>query len=161
MSSQDQENSRIVLTVRELNPAVPIVALAESEDSIDVLELSGATHVLPLAQQMGEHLANRVNAGSAHTNVIGGVRGLPLAEFPVAATPFEARSVAQLGLREELGITVVGVWQRGQLVPALPDMVLSSHCAKEAQSAAWAAKFADRCVVGMRPTVPCWRRRAS
>ena len=42
-NSRDQENSNIVLTVREQNPTVPIVALAESEDSIDVLELSGAT----------------------------------------------------------------------------------------------------------------------
>lgn len=127
-NSGDQENSNIVLTVRELNPTVPIVSLAEFEASIDVLELSGATHVLPLTRQLGEHLANRVNAGSAHTNVIGGVHGLQLAEFPVAASPFEGRSIAQLGLREELGLTVVGVWRDGQLQPARPEMVLTSNC---------------------------------
>ncbi|MEE9533074.1 MAG: potassium channel family protein, partial [Acidimicrobiia bacterium] len=52
-NASDTVNSNIVLTVRELSESVPIVALAEVEDSIDVLELSGATHVLPLTHQLG------------------------------------------------------------------------------------------------------------
>ncbi|RPJ63145.1 MAG: hypothetical protein EHM24_24855 [Acidobacteria bacterium] len=48
--------------MREVSPHVPVVALAGC-DSVDVLELSGATHVLPLKQRLGEHLANRVDAG--------------------------------------------------------------------------------------------------
>jgi voltage-gated potassium channel Kch len=60
-NASDTVNSNIVLTVRELSESVPVVALAEVEDSIDVLELSGATHVLPLTHQLGEHLANRVS----------------------------------------------------------------------------------------------------
>jgi Trk K+ transport system NAD-binding subunit len=60
-NASDTVNSNIVLTVRELSESVPIVAVAEAEDSIDVLELSGATHVLPLKHRLGEHLANRVN----------------------------------------------------------------------------------------------------
>lgn len=127
-NSRDQENSNIVLTVRERNPTVPIVSLVESEESIDVLELSGATHVLPLTQQLGEHLANRVSAGLTHANVIGHVRGLQLAEFPVAGSPFEDRTIRDLALREELGLTVVGVWHHGRLVPARPELTLSAGC---------------------------------
>ena len=127
-NSKDQENSNIVLTVRERNPTVPIVALVESDDSVDVLELSGASHVLPLTQQLGEHLANRVNAGVTHANVIGRFRELLLAEFPVASSPFEGRAIRELALREELGLTVVGVWRQGRLAPARPDFVLSAHC---------------------------------
>jgi Trk K+ transport system NAD-binding subunit len=127
-NSRDQENSNIVLTVRERNATVPIVALAESEDSLDVLELSGASHVLPLTQQLGQHLANRVNAGVTHANVIGRFRTLLLAEFPVAASPFEGRAIRDLALREELGLTVVGVWQQGRLAAARPDFVLSAAC---------------------------------
>jgi voltage-gated potassium channel len=127
-NSKDQENSNIVLTVRDRNPTVPIVALVESEDSVDVLELSGATHVLPLTQQLGEHLANRVNAGVTHANVIGRFRNLLLAEFPVAASPFEGRAIRDLALREELGLTVVGVWQQGRLAAARPDFVLTAQC---------------------------------
>ena len=127
-NSRDQENSNIVLTVRERNPTVPIVALVESEESIDVLELSGASHVLPLTRQLGEHLANRVNAGLTHANVIGHVHGLQLAEFPVAGSPFEGKAIRDLALREELGLSVVGVWRNGRLMPARPDFPLSPSC---------------------------------
>ncbi len=127
-NSRDQENSNVVLTVRELNPTVPIVALVESEDSIDVLELSGASHVLPLTQQLGEHLANRVSAGVMHANVIGRIRHLVLAEFPVVGSPFEDRAIRDLSLREELGLTVVGVWRQGRLLSARPEFVLSAQC---------------------------------
>jgi voltage-gated potassium channel len=127
-NSRDQENSNIVLTVRERNPTVPIVALVESEDSIDVLQLSGATHVLPLTRQLGEHLATRVRAGLTHANVIGHVHGLQLAEFPVAGSPFEGRAIRDLALREELGLTVVGVWRHGRLLPARPDLTLGPEC---------------------------------
>ena len=127
-NSRDQENSNIVLTVRERNATVPIVALAESEDSVDVLELSGATHVLPLTQQLGEHLAARVNAGVMHANVMGRFRNLNLAEFPVAGSPFEGKAIRDLTLREELGLSIVGVWQKGTLSPARPDIVLTAQC---------------------------------
>ena len=45
-NASDTVNSNIVLTVRELSESVSIAAVAEVEDSIDVLELSDATHVL-------------------------------------------------------------------------------------------------------------------
>ncbi|MDH3733231.1 MAG: potassium channel family protein, partial [Gemmatimonadota bacterium] len=57
-NASDTVNSNIVLTVRELTKEVPIAAIADHEDSIDILELSGATHVLHLTQRLGEHLAN-------------------------------------------------------------------------------------------------------
>jgi Trk K+ transport system NAD-binding subunit len=127
-NSTDPENTNIVLTVRERNATVPIVALVESEDAIDILELAGATHVLPLTRQLGEHLANRVSAGVTHANVIGRFRDLLLAEFPVAGSPFEDRAIRDLSLREELGLTIVGVWRQGRLSPARPDFVLSAQC---------------------------------
>ena len=61
-NSEDTVNSNITLTAREIANALPIVAIAEEEDSVDVLELSGATTVLPLKRQLGEYLANRVDS---------------------------------------------------------------------------------------------------
>lgn len=127
-NSRDQENSNIVLTVRERNATVPIVSLVESEESIDVLELSGATHVLPLTQQLGQHLANRVHAGFTHANVIGDLYGLQLAEFPVAGSPFEGQRIGDIPFTDELGLTVVGIWRNGRLMPVRPDFVLSASC---------------------------------
>jgi Trk K+ transport system NAD-binding subunit len=124
-NASDTVNSNIVLTVRELSESVPVVALAEVEDSIDLLELSGATHVLPLMHQLGEHLANRVSAGTTHANVIGKFHDLLLAEFPVHDTPFQGRTIRETRLREFTGATIVGVWERGRFLPSRPDLELS------------------------------------
>jgi len=124
-NASDTINSNIVLTVRELSDSVPVVALAEVEDSIDVLELSGATHVLPLIHQLGEHLANRVSAGTSRANVIGKFHHLLLAEFPVHNTPFQGRTIRDTRLREFTGATIVGVWERGRFLTPRPDLELS------------------------------------
>lgn len=124
-NASDTMNTNIVLTVRELSKSVPIAAVAESEDSVDILELSGATHVLPLKQRLGEHLANRVSAGIARANVIGRFHDLLLVEFPVHNTPLQGRTIRETRLREELGVSIVGVWERGRLMPAAPDHQLS------------------------------------
>jgi voltage-gated potassium channel len=127
-NASDMVNSNIVLTVRELSESVPIAAVAEAEDSIDVLELSGATHVLPLKQRLGEHLANRASAVSAHANVIGRFHDLVLAEFPVHNTPLQGKTIRDTRLREFTGVTIVGVWDHARLTPARPDVVLTPQC---------------------------------
>ena len=124
-NASDTVNSNIVITVRELSKTLPIVALAEAEDSIDVLELSGADHVLPLARQLGEQLANRVRAGTAHANVFGKFHDNLLAEFPVHNTPLEGRTIRETRLREHTGLTIVGVWEYGRFKSADPDLMLT------------------------------------
>ena len=127
-NATDTVNSNIVLTVRELSESLPVVALAEIEDSIDVLELSGASHVLPLTHRLGEHLANRVSAGTARINTIGKFHDLALAEFPVHNTPLEGCTVSEIGLREATGVSMVGIWKHGQLEPAHADTTLTPLC---------------------------------
>ena len=60
---EDTTNTNITITAREIAPELPIAAIVEEEDSIDVLRLSGATTVLPLKHQLGEYLANRADTG--------------------------------------------------------------------------------------------------
>lgn len=64
-NAEDTTNTNITLTVREVAPQVRIAAIVEERDSIDILDLSGATCVLPLKHQLGESLANRVHTGRA------------------------------------------------------------------------------------------------
>jgi voltage-gated potassium channel len=123
-NQDDPTNTNIVLTVREVAPHVPIVALAENYDSVDILSLSGADHVLQLKRHLGEQLAQRVNAGYAQTHVIGSYRGLLIAEFPIHNTPLVGRTIRGSGLREIAGVTVVGIWEHARLQPADPDTVL-------------------------------------
>lgn len=117
----DTTNTNITLTTREVAPEVPIVATAEEEDSIEILQLSGATTVLPLKSQLGEYLANRVDAGRAEAHVIGGFKGFCLAELPVRDTPFVGLTVRDTDLRQLTGLSIVGFWERGRLRPAYPD----------------------------------------
>jgi Trk K+ transport system NAD-binding subunit len=117
----DTTNTNITITAREIAPTLPIVAIVEEEDSIDVLQLSGATSVLPLKHQLGEYLANRVDVGRAEAHLIGSYRTLQIAELPTRDTPFAGLSVRDTRLRERTGLSVVGLWERGKLKPAFPQ----------------------------------------
>jgi voltage-gated potassium channel len=124
-NAEDTLNTNIILTVREVAPEVPIAALAENEDSIDILELSGATHVLPLKKLLGEKLANRISIGRDRANVIGAFDGWKVVEFTVHDTPFSGLGLADTNFREDSGINIIGVWERGHLRPARPETRLT------------------------------------
>jgi Trk K+ transport system NAD-binding subunit len=124
-NAQDAINTNITLTVRELTANVPIVAIAENVDSVDLLDLAGATQVLPLKQKLGEHLAYRATAQHTSVHVIGNFKDLLIAEFPVQNTPLAGRRLRETNLRQITGVSVVGLWERGRLFPAKPDTVLS------------------------------------
>jgi Trk K+ transport system NAD-binding subunit len=124
-NADDATNTNITLTVREITAQVPVVAVVEDSDSLDILELAGATHVLPLKQKLGEHLAHRVTAVHADVHVVGTFKDLLIAEFPVQNTPLAGRMIRETQLRQITGVNVVGIWERGRLLPAKPDFVLS------------------------------------
>ncbi len=121
----DIVNTNIILTVHEVAPETPVVALADQEHAIDVLELSGATKVLPLKRWLGEQLANRVNAMHAEAHAIGRYEDLLIAELALHRTPLAGKTIRETRLRENTGVSIVGVWERGVLLPAHPDYRLS------------------------------------
>jgi len=123
----DVANTNVILTVREVAPHTPIASVASSEDAVDLMELAGADHVLALRRQLGEQLANRVNAGHAQTHILGRFRDLVIAEFPVLNTPLAGKTIRETRLRELMGLNVVGVWQQSSLEPAHPDLKLEDH----------------------------------
>lgn len=121
----DAENTNVTLTLREHAPDADLIAIAEEDESVDLLELAGATHVLPLKRRLGEHLAGRINAGHAQAHRVGRYQGLEIAEFPVHNTPLSGRTIRDTRLRQALGVNIVGVWERGKLFPADPDHELT------------------------------------
>ena len=123
---EDTTNTNITITAREIAPDLPITAIVEEEDSIDVLELSGATTVLPLKHQLGEYLANRADTGG-DAHVIGAYRGLQIAELPARDTAFAGQTVKDTRLRERTGLSVVGLWERGKLQPAFPHSLIQPN----------------------------------
>lgn len=123
----DVSNTNVILTVRAVAPDTPIAAIASSEDAVDLMGLAGADHVLPLRKQLGEQLANRVNAGHAQTHVIGRFRDLVIAEFPVMNTPLAGKTIRETQLRDLMGLNIVGVWEHAELKPAHPDLHLTDQ----------------------------------
>lgn len=120
----DMMNTNITLTVREVAPHAPIAAISSDENASDILRLSGANHVLPLKRWLGEQLANRSNVHDAELYVIGEYETLRIAELSVQNTPFCGKTIRETRLREETGISIIGVWDRGPLSPARPDKLL-------------------------------------
>ena len=122
---EDTVNTNIILTVRQVAPEVRIVAIASKEDSIDILQLSGANHVLCLKKFLGEQLASRVSASHAHSHIIGQYRDLRIAELPLHRTPLAGRTIRETRLRETTGVSIIGVWEQGRMKPAHPEMRLT------------------------------------
>jgi voltage-gated potassium channel len=117
----DTTNSNIVFTVREFDEAVPIVATASTEASVDVLTLAGADRVLQLGDMLGAAMARRV-LGTAHSHVVGAIDDLLVAEASAALTPLAGRTLGELDVRERCGVNLVGVWERGTFHPAQADL---------------------------------------
>src|SRR5688572_3533679 len=81
-NNDDRTNANITLTVRESTADVAVAAVVEEDESVDILQLSGASDVLPLKRRLGESLANRAHTGRAGAHVIGTIRDVRIAEIP-------------------------------------------------------------------------------
>ena len=123
----DPINTHIAFTVRDLNPTVPIIAKVDDSDSVDILQLAGCDHVLQLEKMLGASLARRTQSGETAAHVIGQYDDLFIAETTAAHTPLVGQTLEEIGLRRELGLTAVGVWERGIFQPALPDTRIGPH----------------------------------
>ncbi|MCK0159072.1 potassium channel family protein [Allomuricauda sp. F6463D] len=115
VNRDDFLNTKIILTIREVAPTIPIVAIASDIESIDVQQLSGADHVLPIKKWLGEQLANRINAKHAKSKPIGQYEDLLIAELPIHNTPLVSKLTKEIELRHKFGVSIVGIWERGRL----------------------------------------------
>ncbi len=123
----DVVNTNVVATVRGISETVPIIATARDPAAIDILELAGSTHVLRLDEMMGQSLARRTTGGDAMTHIIGQFDSLLIAEANVAKTPLIGKRLKESRLREHTGVTILGVWERGQFRIADPEMQITPN----------------------------------
>ena len=115
-SVNDMINTSIAFTARVIADKTPIVASAERDDSVDILELAGCTHVFQFMKMLGQSLARRTMGASTNANVIGNVESILIAEAPVMRTPLQGKTLKETRLRETIGVTVVGIWEQGQFI---------------------------------------------
>lgn len=120
-TGSDVVNTNVAFTVRELCGNVPIVVTANSADAVDILGLAGSTRVIQLAEIMGQALARRITGVDARAHVIGQVQEILIAEATAAGTPLVGKTLAQSKLRQNAGVTVVGLWRRGHFEMAAAE----------------------------------------
>jgi Trk K+ transport system NAD-binding subunit len=120
-------NTNVALTVRELSASVPVIATANETVAADMLSLAGCSHVLYLGNMLGRSLARRIHGNDSMTHVIGQFDSLLIAEAAAARTPFVGATLQQSRLRERVGLSVVGVWERGRFERAGPDTSIGPH----------------------------------
>ena len=125
-NNDDMMNTNIAFTVREISEKVPIITNADADDSIDILQLAGSTHVFQFMKILGKSLARRTLGVSMGTNVIGRFDQLLIAEAPAMRTPLEGKTLIESKLREKTGMTVVGIWERGRFEIPQPQTRINS-----------------------------------
>jgi Trk K+ transport system NAD-binding subunit len=124
VNNDDMMNTNITATIREVSESVPVIAIAEAYDSIDILELAGATHVFQFTRMLGVTMARHALGVSAQANIVGALGGVHIAEAYAAHTPYEGKELIKSGLREKTGVIVVGIWQRGKFEIPRPQTVI-------------------------------------
>jgi voltage-gated potassium channel len=126
-TESDIINTNVAFTVRGINKHVPIISTCNLDASIDVLRLAGSNHVLQLGENMGMVLARRAHGGDAIAHLIGRFGELIIAEAMVSGCSLVGKTLEQTELRQKIGVSVIGIWERGKFKAAQPDILISEN----------------------------------
>lgn len=126
-AGSDMVNTNVSFTVKEFNPDVKVVSTAAHTDSLDILQMAGADHVVLLGEILGRSLARRTLGGNARVHVIGHIDELVIGEATAQETPLIGKTLKESQLRETTGVSVVGMWERGKFLQPLPDSVITDR----------------------------------
>jgi voltage-gated potassium channel len=126
VTNDDMINTNITFTIRDVCKEVPIVTNADADHSLDILQIAGSTHVFQFMKLLGRSLGRRTIGVSMGANVIWRFDKLLIAEAPAMRTPLEGKTLAEIKLRERTGVTVVGIWERGNFKSPDPTSPINS-----------------------------------
>jgi Trk K+ transport system NAD-binding subunit len=122
----DAQDTAVAFAVRAVSETVPVFATADLGASVPIMEMAGATGVIRLDRVMGQALARCISGGDALTHEVARFDNLIIAEASAARTPLIGRSLRENRL-SELGVNVVGLWDRGVFRPARPDTMVNER----------------------------------
>ena len=74
---------------------------------------------------LGEKLANRISIGKNRVNIVGKFSDWKVIGFMVQDTNFSGKTLAETKFREQFGINIIGIWEKGILEQARPDKILT------------------------------------
>lgn len=122
----DPENANLCLTVRSLCET-PIIAVANEPEHAELLRLSGANQVIPMARILGRYLGIRAITCGALAHVLDSFGKLQIAEIPVHGTSFAGKTLEESRIRQQTGLSVIGVWERGNFTKPERDVILTEQ----------------------------------
>jgi voltage-gated potassium channel len=123
-TADDLMNTNICFTIREVSDTVPIAASADNKHSLDILNFSGNTNVFQFMNMMGTNMAEKTMI-VRQTHIIGEFDKLLIGEFPVRDIDnLAGQTLKQARLRNRIGLTVIGIWERGEILLPDPDAIL-------------------------------------
>ncbi|NND96867.1 MAG: hypothetical protein HKN47_06005 [Pirellulaceae bacterium] len=122
----DMINKDVTFTSPEVAPNIPIFATCNAANSVDVLQLAVATHLMQIGEMVGEALARCTVGGDAVTHAAEKVDELLIAEANAIRTPMVGKTIREARLAQ-LSINVVGIWQRGKFTYAMADTVIGEN----------------------------------
>ncbi len=120
----DPENVNICLTVRS-HCDTPIATLLDDSEHAELLHLAGANQVIPLHKLLGRYLAVRSTTCGARAHILDSFGDLKIAETPVHGTPFAGQTLQDAGIRQQTGLAVIGIWERGVFTSPTNTTVLT------------------------------------
>ena len=126
-TDDDIRNVNIAFRAREADPTCVITSTCSRETSEEILSLAGANHVIKVSKQMGSFLARRISCTDRSTHVIGSFDEVRIAEATIHGTPLVGKTLKDTNLREDVGVNVVGMWERGHFQLPEPGAMLNNH----------------------------------
>lgn len=125
-TNDDQMNTSITFTVREITADVPIVVSADHVNSLDILQFSDNTHVFQFTKMLGNELGGRTLGLGRPINIISKFDQLHIAEISATQTSLAGKSLAEIGMRKKTGAMVIGLWEKGRFEVPMSHTVISS-----------------------------------
>lgn len=122
----DAADTTVCITARGVCDTTPIVTTVEDPVSTQIHEMAGASNTIRLPEIMGQALARCSSGGDAITHTVATFGTLRLAEANASKTPLVGKTLRENRLGD-LGVSVAGLWERGEFKPARPDSVVGPN----------------------------------
>jgi voltage-gated potassium channel len=122
----DVTNTNVAFLARQVAADISIASTSSSVTATTILEHAGANSVFELGRMMGRALARCMVGGDALTHVVGRVDQLYIAEANAHQTPLVGQTIRENRLGD-LGVSVIGLWDRGKFRPATPETVVGDY----------------------------------
>lgn len=115
----DEKNASIALTSQECENDVPVVAVAEQRERAIHLKAAGIEEIIYPREKIGEVLARKALSGLGRKDLLEDrfESEIEIREFPVlGSSPLVNTKLKDSGIRERIGIRIIGVWREGQFM---------------------------------------------